>query len=109
MQLLETVAQAAPSEATVLITGDSGTGKELIAANIRKVAELHQVPMVEAPMLARAIYFNTELQQQIPAALFLSVAQLLAYVFQLRAYQDQGGDIPTPPQEYPVPPEYQHD
>ena len=84
-------------------------GKELIAANIRKVAELHQVPMVEAPMLARAIYFNTELQQQIPAALFLSVAQLLAYVFQLRAYQDQGGDIPTPPQEYPVPPEYQHD
>ena len=84
-------------------------GKELIAANIRKVAELHQVPMVEAPVLARAIYFNTELQQQIPAALFLSVAQLLAYVFQLRAYQDQGGDIPTPPQEYPVPQEYQHD
>jgi hypothetical protein len=33
----------------------------------------------------------------------------LAYVFQLRAYQDQGGDIPTPPQEYPVPQEYQHD
>jgi flagellar biosynthetic protein FlhB len=84
-------------------------GKELVAANIRKVAEFHNVPLVEAPMLARAIYFNTELQQQIPAALFLSVAQLLAYVFQLRAYKKEGGDIPTPPQEYPVPQEYQHD
>ena len=84
-------------------------GKDLVAANIRAVAESHQVPLVEAPPLARAIYFNTELQQQIPAALFLSVAQLLAYVFQLRAYQEEGGDIPTPPQDYPVPQEYQHD
>ena len=84
-------------------------GKDLIAANIRKVAESIHVPLVEAPVLARAIYFNTELKQQIPAALFLSVAQLLAYVFQLRAYQEEGGDIPTPPQEYPVPQEYQHD
>jgi flagellar biosynthetic protein FlhB len=84
-------------------------GKDLVAANIRNVAEAHQVPLVEAPMLARAIYFNTELQQQIPAALFLSVAQLLAYVFQLRAYREEGGDIPTPPQDYPVPQEYQHD
>ena len=84
-------------------------GKELVAANIRKVGESHKVPLVEAPMLARAIYFNTELQQPIPAALFLSVAQLLAYVFQLHAYRKEGGDIPTPPQEYPVPEEYQHD
>ena len=84
-------------------------GKELVAANIRKVGEANDVPLVEAPMLARAIYFNTELQQQIPAALFLAVAQLLAYVFQLRAYKDEGGDIPTPPQEYPVPEEYQRD
>jgi flagellar biosynthetic protein FlhB len=84
-------------------------GKDLIAANIRKVGESHGVAMVEAPMLARAIYFNTELQHPIPAALFLAVAQLLAYVFQLRAYREQGGDIPTPPQAYPVPEEYQHD
>lgn len=84
-------------------------GKDLVAANIRKVADAHKVPLVEAPVLARAIYFNTELQQQIPAALFLSVAQLLAYVFQLRAYREEGGDIPTPPQEFPVPEEYQHD
>ena len=84
-------------------------GKDLIAANIRKVAAANDVPLVEAPVLARAIYFNTELQQQIPAALFLAVAQLLAYVFQLRTYEKEGGDIPMPPQEFPVPPEFQHD
>ncbi len=84
-------------------------GKDLVAASIRDIAEAHAIPRVEAPALARAVYFNTELGQQIPAALFLAVAQLLAYVFQLRAYQAEGGDIPTPPQEYPVPQEYQHD
>ncbi len=84
-------------------------GKELIAANIREVGQANRVPLVEAPMLARAIYFSTELQHPIPGPLFLAVAQLLAYVFQLRAYREQGGDIPTPPQSYPVPEEYQHD
>ncbi|MCB1773464.1 MAG: flagellar type III secretion system protein FlhB [Gammaproteobacteria bacterium] len=84
-------------------------GKDLVAANIREVAEANNVPQVEAPLLARAIYFNTELDQQIPAGLFLAVAQLLAYVFQLRAYREQGGDIPTAPDTYPVPEELRHD
>jgi flagellar biosynthetic protein FlhB len=84
-------------------------GKDLVATNIRKVGGDHDVALVEAPMLARAIYFSTELQQPIPGALFLAVAQLLAYVFQLQAYREQGGDIPTPPHDYPVPQEYQHD
>jgi len=84
-------------------------GKDLVAANIREVGVANQVPLVEAPALARSIYFNTELNQQIPAALFLAVAQLLAYVFQLRAYRSQGGNIPQQPEEYPVPEAYQHD
>ena len=84
-------------------------GKDLVAASIRDIGDAYVIPRVEAPMLARAVYFNTEPGQQIPAALFLAVAQLLAYVFQLRAYKAEGGDIPTPPQEYPVPQEYQHD
>ena len=83
-------------------------GKDLIAANIREIASANDVPLVEAPELARAIYFNTELNQAIPAALFLAVAQLLAYVFQLRAWQEMGGDIPTPPNAYPVPEDYRH-
>ncbi len=84
-------------------------GKNLIAANIREIGTAHQVPLIEAPVLARAIYFNTEINQQIPTALFLAVAQLLAYVFQLRAYHEGGGDIPQPPEEYPVPEELRHD
>ena len=84
-------------------------GKHLIAANIREIGAAHQVPLIEAPVLARAIYFNTEINQQIPAALFLAVAQLLAYVFQLHAYREDGGDIPKPPEEYPVPDELRHD
>ena len=84
-------------------------GKNLIAANIREIGTSHQVPLIEAPVLARAIYFNTEINQQIPTALFLAVAQLLAYVFQLRAYHEGGGDIPQPPEEYPVPEDLRHD
>jgi flagellar biosynthetic protein FlhB len=84
-------------------------GKDLVAANIREVGQAHDVPLVEAPTLARALYFNTELNQAIPGALFLAVAQLLAYVFQLRAWDEHGGDIPTPPQDYPVPEDYRHD
>jgi flagellar biosynthetic protein FlhB len=83
-------------------------GKDLVAANIRRVGAEANVPLVEAPVLARAIYFNTELQQAIPGALFLAVAQLLAYVFQLRAYHAQGGDIPSPPKDYPVPEDLRH-
>jgi flagellar biosynthetic protein FlhB len=84
-------------------------GRGLIAANIRRVGGKAAVPLVEAPVLARAIYFSTELQKPIPTALFLAVAQLLAYVFQLRAYRAEGGDIPQPPRDYPVPEEYRRD
>lgn len=82
-------------------------GSNLIALNIRKIGEEHAVPLVEAPMLARAIYFNTELDQPIPAGLFLAVAQLLAYVFQLRDFREQGGDIPPQPEDFPIPDEMQ--
>ncbi len=80
-------------------------GTDLVAANIRRVATEHQVPIVEAPMLARAIHAHSELGQAIPAELYLAVAKLLAYVFQLRAYHDGVGDRPRPPtvDDLPVP------
>jgi len=81
-------------------------GADLIAANIRRVGAQHQVPVVETPMLARAIYFNTELNDPIPAGLYLAVAQLLAYVFQLRVYYEHGGDLPMQPDEFPIPGEF---
>ncbi len=83
-------------------------GADLIAMNIRQVAQEHKVPLVESPMLARAIYFHTEIDAYIPAGLYLAVAKLLAYVFQLRAYRAEGGERPRMPDDLTVPEEYQH-
>jgi flagellar biosynthetic protein FlhB len=81
-------------------------GAELIAANIRRVGAEHRVPVVEAPPLARALYFHVELGDPIPAGLYLAVAKLLAYVFQLRAAPS--GSAGSPPPDLPIPEELQH-
>ncbi len=84
-------------------------GKELVAANIKKIAQENNVLLIESPMLARAIYFSTEINHSIPTGLYLAVAKLLAYVFQLQIYRKNGGDMPLMPDDFPVPEEYQHD
>ncbi|MGD8930957.1 MAG: flagellar biosynthesis protein FlhB [Chromatiales bacterium] len=84
-------------------------GADLVAFNIRRVAETARVPVVESAQLARAIYFHTKLDEYIPVGLYLAVAKLLAYVFQLRVYQTDGGDRPEMPHDLPVPEEYRHD
>ena len=84
-------------------------GTELVAANIREVAQENHVPVIESAILARALYFNTELGDYIPAGLYLAVAKLLAYVFQLRVYHSEGGDEPPLPADLSVPEEFQHD
>lgn len=80
-------------------------GADLIALRIRDVARDAQVPVLESPMLARALYAHTEIDQEIPSALFSAVAQVLAYVYQVRAaLRGQGpmpGAVPVPA----VPPE----
>ena len=60
-------------------------GADLLALRIRDVARGAEVPVLEAPVLARALYAHAELDREIPAALFAAVAQVLAYVYQLRA------------------------
>ncbi len=72
-------------------------GVDIIAMQIRSVAEGHRIPMVEAPPLARALYATTELGREIPATLYVAVAQVLAYVFQLRQATLHGDTPPTPP------------
>jgi flagellar biosynthetic protein FlhB len=84
-------------------------GRELVAANIREVAQENHVPVIESAVLARALYFSTELGDCIPAGLYLAVAKLLAYVFQLRVYHSEGGDEPPMPADMSVPEEFQHD
>lgn len=80
-------------------------GVELIAGQIRTVALANKVPVFEAPPLARALYYSTEIQQQVPAGLYLAVAQVLAYVFQLRA-SARGGPVPVAPEDLPVPDDF---
>ena len=59
-------------------------GVDLVAMQIRVIAREHEVPILQAPPLARALHHTTEIDQEIPAALYLAVAQVLAYVFKLR-------------------------
>jgi flagellar biosynthesis protein FlhB len=78
-------------------------GADLIAGQIRTVAQAHGVPVVEAAPLARALYYGVKIGQEIPAALYLAVAQLLAYVYQLRTARETGKRPPEMPRDLPVP------
>ncbi|HQT01335.1 MAG: flagellar biosynthesis protein FlhB [Hydrogenophilales bacterium 16-64-46] len=80
-------------------------GADAVAAKIRELAAEHRVPLLEAPPLARALYRHTELGDEIPATLYAAVAEVLAYVFQLRHFQQVGGTYPNVPVDLPVPPE----
>jgi len=76
-------------------------GADAVAARIRELAVANNVPLLEAPALARALHKHTELGDEIPQALYTAVAE----VFQLRAYNKQGGTRPELPVELDVPPE----
>jgi flagellar biosynthesis protein FlhB len=72
-------------------------GVDVLAQQIRLVAGSHRIPMVESPPLARALYATTELGREIPAALYVAVAQVLAYVYQLKQAVAQGETPPAVP------------
>jgi len=80
-------------------------GADLIAAQIRSVASEHDVTIVSAPPLARAIYASTDIDHEIPAGLYIAVATILSYVYQLRAAIDQGDLLPDEPTDLPIPDE----
>jgi len=86
-------------------------GAHLLALKIREVGQQHQVPLLEAPPLARALYHHAELGDEIPHKLYNAVAEVLAYVYQLRRYQQSGepghhaGKAPRFPGDLPVPAE----
>ncbi len=60
-------------------------GVDLVAMNIRRIAEEHRVPVFESPKLARALYRSTDLNKEIPAGLYVAVAQVLSYIFRVRS------------------------
>lgn len=85
-------------------------GADLIAQQIRTVADANEVPVLSAPPLTRAIYFSTEIGQEIPSGLYIAVAQVLAFVFQMRRYKTRGGNKPNLNlEDIPIPDELKRD
>lgn len=84
-------------------------GVDLIAANIRELAQEARVPLLAAPPLARALYHSTKLDHEIPAGLYTAVAQVLAYIYQLKDVRFWGGAPPPPPSHFEIPEEFVKD
>jgi flagellar biosynthetic protein FlhB len=80
-------------------------GVNLVAARIRELAVENNVPLLEAPPLARALYHNVDLDREIPGQLYGAVAEVLAWVYQLRRFKTEGGVEPVAPTEFDVPAE----
>ena len=90
-------------EATMAAPRVIAKGADLMAMRIRDAAQGAQVPVLQAPPLARALYKHAEVDQEIPAALFGAVAQVLAWVYQLRAAMAAGRPLATPAPQVQVP------
>jgi len=84
-------------------------GADLIAAKIRSVAQENSVPLLTSPALARAIFYNTELDQPIPQGLYVAVAKILAYIFQLRAKPGTVFSSPIEFEDVPIPDDLRRD
>jgi len=84
-------------------------GGDHIALKIREIARAHDIEIVQSPQLARAVFYTTEVDDEIPAGLYVAVAQVLAYVFQLRNFRRGQGERPQHPRNVPVPPDLRFD
>jgi len=85
-------------------------GVDLVAARIRLVANEHKVPILSSPALARAIFYSTEIDEEIPAGLYMAVAKILAFIFQLR--DKPGTDFSSPltyEDDVPIPDDLRRD
>jgi len=78
-------------------------GAGLVAQAIVRIAQEHRVPRLSAPPLARALHKHVELGQEIPAVLYAAVAQVLAWVYQLKRWENGAGQAPVAPETLPVP------
>lgn len=84
-------------------------GGDNTAMKIREIAKANNIDIIESPVLARAIYHTTEVDDEIPSGLYLAVAQVLAYVFQLKNYRKGRGKKPQFPKKIDVPKDMYYD
>lgn len=78
-------------------------GTDKIALRIKEIASEHNIPQLEAPPLARALYRHGEIGETIPPELYTAVAQILAWVYQLKHWYKYGGDKPIAPNNLSIP------
>lgn len=83
-------------------------GTDEIAVKIMEIARENRVDVLRTPPLARAVYHNTQIGEAIPEGLYMAVAQVLAYLFQLRQYRRRGGKKPVMPR-LPIPSDLRRD
>ena len=107
-----------PTHYAIALKYDHGTmraprlvakGVDLMAEQIKRVAIENKVTIVTAPPLARSIYYNTKLEREIPAGLYVAVAQILAYVYQLEQFGKGAGDNPGNAPDVDVPEDLKRD
>ncbi len=99
--------------AVALKYDDSGNGAPMVlakggdnlAAKIREIADHYQIPVLQLPPLTRAIYYSTEIGDEIPQSLYMAVAQVLAYVFQMKQHKAGKAKKPNKITKVDVPPE----
>jgi flagellar biosynthesis protein FlhB len=78
-------------------------GTDLVAERIRELAKEHNVAILEAPPLTRSLYKHTKVGEEIPSGLYTAVAEVLAWVYQLKRWKTEGGDAPRTPTDLQVP------
>ncbi|MFM2482646.1 flagellar biosynthesis protein FlhB [Celerinatantimonas sp. YJH-8] len=84
-------------------------GADEVAFKIREIAKHYEVPVLESPAVTRSLYHTTKIGQQIPDGLYVAVAQILAYVFQLEQYRKGRTSRPKQPRaDLPIPEELQY-
>ncbi|ASI22839.1 TPA: flagellar biosynthesis protein FlhB [Aeromonas salmonicida] len=82
-------------------------GTDEIAMKIREIAREYEIPIMPSPALTRAIFHSTEIGHEIPEGLFAAVAQVLAYIYQLKKFRRGSGRRPNPiAKDLPIPPEF---
>lgn len=80
-------------------------GSDHLASKIREIADHYQIPVLQLPPLTRAIYYSTEIGEEIPQALYMAVAQVLAYVFQMKQHKAGKAKKPSKVTQVEVPPD----
>ena len=84
-------------------------GADLVAAQIREIAKTNGVPLLSSPALARSIYYTTELEEEIPSGLYMAVAKVLAYIYELRGQPGTDFSKTITLEDVPIPDDLRRD